>query len=51
MIFARLPASTRPGDKITFPEWRGTWIVDTAKLADDGRDTKCTLILESEVER
>ncbi len=48
-VFARLPAATRPGDRVTFPDGR-SGVVDTAKLADDLRDAKCTVLLDNAVQ-
>lgn len=43
-VFARLPATTRPGDRVTLSLGVGT--VDTAHLSEDLRDAKCTVILD-----
>jgi hypothetical protein len=47
-LFVRLPATTRPGDAVKLPDWpRFLWRVETAKLADDGRDAKCVVVLDA----
>jgi hypothetical protein len=42
-IFARLPGVRRYGETVDVPG-HGELLIETAKLADDGRDTKCTLV-------
>lgn len=47
--FTRLPARTQPGDQVTLTDGRqGT--VDTCQVADDLRDTKCTVLINPEPE-
>jgi hypothetical protein len=46
-IFTRLAPTARPGDRV-FTEEYGWGTVDTAKVADDLRDSKCTVILDAD---
>jgi hypothetical protein len=43
-LFSRLPRDMRAGEVIELAGTPGWWRVETAKLADDGKDTKCVLV-------
>lgn len=56
-VFSRLGPGVRPGDRVTFTDDGNTHahfvgrtgMVETAKLAEDCRDTKCVVILDPTV--
>lgn len=42
-LFARLAMPVRVGQILALPGHEGRWQVETAKVADDGRDAKCVV--------